>query len=101
MKTILLCVPAVILGGSILGIAPRRLLAAETASASRNSLYSTSPRHSTGKAAKSGDCPISGMSLVPVYVNPGGAGTNALPATTNTHTLLITGSGGRSPGGCR
>lgn len=84
---------AVILVGSILGIASHHLWAADTTCAGHNILYYTCPMHPSVKANQLGACPICGMHLGPVYGKPGGAVTNAPPTTTSTNTLLVTGAG--------
>jgi cytochrome c556 len=82
-KTILIIALAAGLGGSAVLIAPHRLLAADTTSASRKILHYTCPMHPSVKSDKPGDCPICGMTLQPVYEMT--RGTNAPPATVNTN----------------
>jgi hypothetical protein len=101
MKTSLIIALAVMLGGGILWIAPCGLSAADTPSAGQKILYYTCSMHPSVKSDKPDDCPICGMHLVPVYANPGGAGTNVPPAVTNTNTSLMMGSGCCGSGGCR
>src|SRR5215831_17367886 len=100
MKKTLIIALAAIVGGGLLWIAPDRLSAADTTSAGQKILYYTCPMHPSVKSDKPGDCPVCGMHLVPVYAGPGGGGTNAPPAVTNTNTSLMTGSGCCGSGGC-
>jgi len=92
---------AVVLVGSILGVASQCLWAADTASAGHKILYYTCPMHPSVKANQPGACPICGMHLGPVYGKPGGSVTNAPPTTTSTNTSLVTGAGCCGSGGCR
>jgi hypothetical protein len=101
MKMSLIIALATMAGAGILWIAPYRLSAEDTTSAGQKILYYTCPMHASVKSDKSGDCPICGMHLVPVYASPSGSGTNAPPAVTNTNTSLMTGSGCCGSGGCR
>jgi hypothetical protein len=100
MKMSLIIALATMAGAGMLWVAPGRLSAADTTSAAQKILYYTCPMHPSVKSDKPGDCPICGMHLVPAYANPGGAGTNAPPAVTNTNTSLMTGSGCCGSGGC-
>ena len=95
-KTILMIALAAILGGSALWIAPRSLLAADTAAGSRKILYYSCPMHPSVKAEKPGSCPICGMALQPVYGNTGG--TNTPPAATGTNQPAAMLPGCCSPG---
>jgi len=100
MKMSLIIALATMAGAGILWIAPYRLSAEDTTSAGQKILYYTCPMHASVKSDKSGDCPICGMHLVPVYASPSGSGTNAPPAVTDTNTSLMTGSGCCGSGGC-
>jgi len=101
MKKTLIIALAAVVGGAVLWTSPYRLSAADTVSAGQKILYYACPMHSSVKLDKSGDCPLCGMHLVPVYAKPGGDGTNALPAATSTNTLPVTESGCCGSGGCR
>ena len=91
---------AVILGGSILRVAPYRAAAADIAPVGRKILYYTCPMHPSVKADKPGACPICGMNLVPVNDKPAGVVTNAPPVAPCTNTPATKMSCCLS-GGCR
>jgi Cu(I)/Ag(I) efflux system membrane fusion protein len=99
-KTILMITLTAVIGGGVLWLAPHRLRAADTTSASHKILYYTCPMHPSVKSDKPGGCPICGMNLVPVYDTNSGAGTNTPPTTMGTNTTLVETSGCCSSGGC-
>ncbi len=98
-KTILIIALTVVVGGSVLWLAPQGSWAADTKSASHRILYYTCPMHPSVKSDKPGDCSICGMALRPVYGD--NSGTNTPPAKTVTNPPAAMMPGCCSPGGCR
>ena len=99
-KRFLLITLAAIIGGTGLWFAPHRSWAADPTSAGHKILYYTCPMHPSVKSGKSGDCPICGMSLVPVYDTRSATGTNATLITAGTNTVPVKMPGCCSSGGC-
>jgi hypothetical protein len=99
--TLLMIALAAVIGGGVLWLAPHRLRAADTTSASHKILYYTCPMHPSVKSNEPGECPICGMNLVPVYATQSGSRTNTSPAVTNTNTSPTPGSGCCGSSGCR
>ncbi len=99
MKTILIIALAVAAAGSVLTLAPRNVLAAETRSSGPKILSYACPMHPSVKSDKPGNCQICGMTLQPVYDKI--VGTNAPPTTVNTNRPATESSGCcSSDGGC-
>ena len=98
-KTILIMILAGVIGGSLLWLAPRRLWAADTTSASRTIHHYACPMHPSIQADKPVKCSICGMTLQPVYEKT--EGTNAPPAMAKTNLPAAVMPGCCSPGGCR
>jgi hypothetical protein len=79
MKLILIAVLAAMLGGAAGCLVSHHPALANTAASDRKILYYACPMHPAIKYDKPGDCPICGMTLVPVYEDE--TKTNAPAAT--------------------
>src|ERR1700690_3484592 len=100
MKTILMIALAATLGGGAGWVATDHAVAADTTSVSPKILHYTCPMHPSVKADKPGNCPICGMSLVPVYDTKSGGDTNPPPTATGTNTMSLKMPGCCASGGC-
>ena len=91
---------AATLGGGAVRVATDRAVAGDNTSVSHKILHYTCPMHPSVEADKPGECPICGMSLVPVDDTKSGSDTNTPPTAADTNTMSLKMPGCCSSGGC-